>query len=625
MKIYGGGNIYADRNDSGNALAHKVFAVLCILSAVVMTGVYFALEGFSSGNNSVIPEFERAMSNGDYNEALDIYRSVQDKVLSKSPEEAEKMTDENSQLKEMEHLVGLRVDDILSKIRNSRYVPSSEDAAFLGGMQELTTSLVSSWLNDLCTQFLLGKIEKPDITFVLNQMSPIGNFAATVRTMIGELDLIEKATGDVQNAERHFDDGDYITSVKTYKQVLSRNKGFVYDYSEARLAEIMEIMYDPMVERGEHLLDTFRFYSAEVLLSDLAQIFPQDARVANDLLTATSNTSETAVYKGKVEVLCVRNLIADNEIASGFGKSVYDKSLTCEEFEKMLDQLYKNNFCLVDAETLTDLSNDTYLVEKDLIVPVGKKPLIIVVETLDYNAVNYGQGFNRRLVLNDQGQVCSEYIDHNGDAVVSRTREAIGILDKFVESHHDFTYDGAKGVISIAGYEACFGYVISQDEMEDRNRALSRAGYPTVNYSAAELKSNQEAVKSIAEVLKDTGWKFASSTYGYINAKASDMRTIQLDMGKWMDQIEPLLGDTHMIVYPNGDYIYGTDPRAVWLKENGFRIFFGLGPRPYYIYGTNYLYYDRTLINAKILASSDLKRLFDVNLILDKHDNTQKK
>ena len=174
MKIYGGDNTYQDRADSGNAVAHKIFAVLCVLAAVVMTGVYFAIEGFSTGSDSVIPAFEQAMSKGDYDEALDIYRSVQDKVLSKSPSEAEKMTDENSQLLEMERLVGLRVDDICSKIRNSRYKPSAEDAAFLGGMQELTTSLVSSRLNDLCTEFLLGKIEKPDITFVLNQMAPIG-------------------------------------------------------------------------------------------------------------------------------------------------------------------------------------------------------------------------------------------------------------------------------------------------------------------------------------------------------------------------------------------------------------------------------------------------------------------
>lgn len=612
-------NTYINGGDSSGRTPHRIFTILCIVTALALVVVYFYIEGFSKHDNSVIPQFEKALSDGDYNEALELYRQVQDTVLSASPEEADKLEEENDQLAEMERLVSVRVDDICSKVRNERYKPSAEDAAFLSGMQELTTATVSSWLNDLCKEFLLGKIEKPDITFVFNQMSPISNFAATVRPLYSELDLIEMATGDVQNAERHFDSGDYITSVKTYQSVISRNTGFVYDYCSQRLEEIMGIMYEPMIINSEHLLDTFKYYSAEKILSDMAAIFPNDSRTANDLLVATSNTTETVVYNGKVEVLCVRNLIADDDLAKSHGSAVFDKSLTCSEFEKMLQELYKNNFCLVDAEGLADLSNDTYLVETKLTVPVGKKPLIIVIEALDYSAANYGQGFNRRLVLNDQGQVCSEYIDSNGDAVVSRTREAIGILDKFVEEHHDFTYDGAKGVISVAGYESCFGYVISQDEIDDRNSALAQVGFPNVNYSESELNANCASVRSIADVLKDNGWKFASSTYGFINAKQAKMEQIQADMNKWMQQIEPLLGDTHMIVYPNGDYIYGTDPRAVWLKNNGFRIFFGLGPRPYYIYGDNYLYYDRTLITGKTLRNSDLSRLFDASKIVEDH------
>ena len=617
MKDFVNDNVYLNRGRTGGITAHKVFTVLCVVTALALVVSYFLIEGVSKHDDSVIPRFEKSLDDGDYASALSIYRHVQDTVLSVSPEDAEKLEVENGQLAEMERLVSVRVDSICSRVRHDRYQPSSEDAAFLTGMQELTTSIVSSWLNDLCKEFLLGKIEKPDIIFVFNQMSPISNFSATIKPLLAELDTIEMATGDVRNAESHFDSGDYITSVKTYQTVLTRYTGFVNEYCTGRLEEIMTVMYDPMIQQGEHLLDTFKYYSAEKLLSDMAAIFPNDTRTANDLLVATSNTSETITYSGKVEVLCVRNLIADEEIASTHGSTVYDKALTCDQFQRMLEELYKNNYCLVDPEGLVDTSNETYLVETPLTVPIGKKPLIIVVEALDYSAAFYGQGFNRRLVLNDQGQVCSEYVDASGDAVVSRTREVIGILDKFVEDHHDFTYDGAKGAISIAGYESCFGYVVSQDEIDDRNSALAQVGYPSVSYSDSELATNRATVTSIAEVLKDTGWRFASSTYDYINAKEADMELIKSDTGKWMDQIEPLLGETHMIVYPNGDYIFGTDPRAVYLKSNGFRIFVGLGPRPYYTYGDNYLYYDRTLITAKTLkTNSDLSRLFDINKVL---------
>ncbi|SCW39989.1 hypothetical protein SAMN02910456_00909 [Ruminococcaceae bacterium YRB3002] len=612
-------NIYGDRTGSSVKVIHRIFAVLCFILAASIAGAYFYLEGLSRTGSSVVPAFEEALTKGDYEEALRIYRDIQDYVLSAPPESADKMEYENQELYDMEEIVSVRVDEILRKVRYERYTPSTQDQSFLGGMQELTTSIVSSWLKDLCTEFLLGKIEKPDITFVFNTISPISNFSATVRPLQAELDMIEMATGDVRNAETHFEEQDYITAVKTYQSVIERNTGFVHDYSTARLAEIKETMYEPMITLGEHMLDTYKYYTAENLLSDLAAIFPDDARIANDLLTATTNTNETAVYNGKVEVLCVRNLIADTDLArsGNFGSAVLDKYLTCTEFERMLTELYNNNFCLVDAEGLADLSNDTYLVETKLTVPVGKKPLIIVVEDLTYSASNYGQGLNRRLVLNDQGQVCSEYVNSDGEAVVSRLKESIGILDRFVEEHHDFTYDGAKGVISISGYEACFGYVISQDELDDRNSALAAAGYPNANFTPADIDANCSTVMTIAEALKDDGWKFASATYGYINARSSDMDTIKADTEKWMTQIEPLLGDTHMIAYPNGDYIYGTDPRAVYLKNNGFRIFFGIGPRPYYIYGDNYLYYDRTVINGKALKNSDLSRLFDADKVVE--------
>ena len=62
--------------------------------------------------------------------------------------------------------------------------------------------------------------------------------------------------------------------------------------------------------------------------------------------------------------------------------------------------------------------------------------------------------------------------------VVSRTAEAIGILDVFVEKHPDFTYDGAKGIISVSGYESCFGYVVSREQVKERNKQLNAANLP---------------------------------------------------------------------------------------------------------------------------------------------------
>ena len=527
-------------------------------------------------------------------------------------------------LAEMEAIVAEKTDTLCNRILTERYVPNPSDVEFLDSMEELTSSVVYKWLNELCVSFLLGETEKPDVMFVFDQLEPIGNLAATSGPLLRELDNIETATGEVQTAEAAFTKGDYIGAVKGYQGVAEGYDGFVYDYSVARIEEIKDIMYEPMINECEHMLETFKFYSAEVLLSDLAVIFPDDERIKSDLLTATGNTTETYEYYGQIEVLCVRSLIADPEtaFAEGYASNESGLYLTCEEFETMLEQLYAGGYCLVNPENLIDMSDSTYLLERNLKVPVGKKPLIIVVENLTYSATAYGYGTCRQLVLNDSGQVCGQYvtINENGDEeiVISRTAECIGILDQFVEENPDFTYDGAKGIISVSGYESVFGYVVSEDEIDDRNAALATQNMPSIEPTADEILANQETVTKIADALKDEGWQFASCTYGYLpNARSCTMEEIQADTEKWLEQIGPLLGEVHMIVYPGGNYIYGTDDEAVYLKNMGFRIFFGIGSKPYYTYGDNYLYFDRSIISANTLVTYDYSRILDAEAILD--------
>lgn len=605
------------KTDSVLALA-SVF--LCVISIIALIISFVFIDKENNKFNDVIPSFESALESCNYSEALQIYRDVQADVASDSDKSGRDYETRLSLMTTMEELVKTRVESIEERIRYERYEPSANDAAFLDGMGELSGSLISDWLTSLCDEFLLGTIEKPVITFIFEQVEPLKNISATAAPLLKEIDNIEMACGSAQEAEKDYNDGEYIEAVQLYSQIADSYEGFVNTFANERVAEIKEVMYQPMLEEGEHMLDTFKYYSAEELLSGLAAIFPDDERINSDLLEATSHTVPVEEYNGQVEVLSIRGIIADEDTAfsSNYYGSKADLFLTASEFTSILNQLYANDYVLVDAEALVGITDPTYLSEQDLYVPEGKKPLIIIIEQLDYIAENYGAGICRRLVLNDQGQVCAEFSDSEGQLTTTRNAEAIGILDSFVEDHPDFSYNGVKGVISVCGYESVFGYVISDDETDDRTAALTSAGFPNETFTEAEIESNRNTVMAISEALLDTGWKFASSTYGNINAEASDMNVITDDTTKWMEQVEPLLGgDVHMIVYPGGNFINGTDTRAEYLKNLGFRIFFGIGSRPYYTYGINYLYYDRTPVSGASLRSTDFSSLFDVTSVYD--------
>lgn len=601
-----------DRNKRKGS-GHIVAAILCFVLIIVLLVTSFWIDKIHQKEESILPEFIAALDAGDYDKALQMYRSVHDKVVAADPSEMNSIAEETRTLSEMEGEVNRRLETIESMIRNERYAPSVADSAFMNELGELTSSQISGWLNDLCVEFLLGTIEKPDIIFIFNQMTEVGSISASATPLLQEIETIEMARGDVQSAESSYNSENYVLAVQTYQEVVSRYNGFVLDYATNRITEIKDEMYEPMLSEGEQMLSSMKYYSAEELFGDMAVIFPDDARINADLLEATSHTTATTVYHGTVEVLSIRTLIA-NPLANGANSSLF---LTTTEFRRMLEELYANDYVVVDAETLADLSNETFITEMNLVVPEGKKPVVLVFDTFDYSAYNYPVGCCSRLVLNDRNQVCGEYLNSDGQMTISRDAEAIGILEGFIEEHPDFAFDGAKGVISICGYESCFGYVISEDEIDDRNTAFAAVGYPSAHYSSNDIEANRATVISIMNTLKSNGWKFATSTYGNINAYASDMETIQSDTTKWMEQIGSLTGDVHMIVYPGGNYIYGTDDRAEYLKNLGIRIFFGIGSNPYYIYGSNYLYYDRTVINDNVLRNSDVSRLFNASLVLD--------
>ena len=611
---------HVGEDDRGNSRSYYIAAVLCAV-ALIALGLTTVFVGRKSANEmDTVPSFERAIDEGRYADALSIYRGIQDEVLKVSPDDQTSNAAKVQLLDDMENIVRERVDSLCDRIISSRYVLTVSDINFLNSMKELTSSVVSERMYEICEDFLLGNIEKPVVMFFFEQLGPIGNFSATANPLLRELDYIETATGDVQSAEKALDGGDFITAVKKYTLVDEHYDGFVGEYCENRISTIKADMYEPMMDLGEHMLQTYKFYSAETLFSDLAVIFPEDEMIKGNLLTATSHTSEVREYRGAIEVICVRSLIADTDtaFAGRYRSSSTELYLTTTEFENILENLYERDYVLVDPENLIEASDPTFLLERNLKVPKGKKPLVVVVENLQYNAAAYNCGTCRRLVLNDENQVCGEYINSAGETIVSRTAESIGILDTFVEKHPDFTYDGAKGIISVSGHEACFGYVVAAGEIEDRNAALSAANLPLVNPSNDEIDYAREKVTDIVNVLSDNGWKFASCTYNYIeDCRNTEKEILMDDTEKWLDQIGSLFGEVHMLVYPNGNYIYGTDDRAVYYKNLGFRIFFGGGATPYYTYGDNYLYLDRAMMSYKTLTRKAYEELFDYNQIID--------
>ncbi|MDY3282150.1 polysaccharide deacetylase family protein [Dysosmobacter sp.] len=284
-----------------------------------------------------------------------------------------------------------------------------------------------------------------------------------------------------------------------------------------------------------------------------------------------------AAYDGVVEHLFFHPVVAYPELAfDGDYKSdgIDDWMVTAGEYLKILQSVYDKGYVLVDIADCwseqTDEAGQVRMVKNTLYLPEGKKPLILSYDDVNYYEYMLSNGFTYKLILGEDGKIWSYGLDPAGNEVVSRDLDAVTILDKFVEEHPDFSPFGAKGCLSLTGYEGILGYRTQTDRE---------------NWTPEREENRQreiEAVKPIVAELKRTGWTFGSHTWGHISLNSRTTEVVQADMRKWFDEVGSLVGDTTVLFYPfggrlDGDDVRQTGPAFTWMQQQGFRIFCSVG------------------------------------------------
>ena len=282
-------------------------------------------------------------------------------------------------------------------------------------------------------------------------------------------------------------------------------------------------------------------------------------------------------YDGVVEHLFFHPVVAYPELAfDGDSKSdgIDDWMVTAGEYLKILESVYEKGYVLVDIADCwseqTDESGQTRMVKNTLYLPEGKKPLILSYDDVNYYEYMLANGFTYKLIIGEDGKLWSWGKDPQGKEVVSRDLDAVTILDKFVEENPDFSPFGAKGCLSLTGYEGILGYRTQTDSK---------------SWTAEQEANRQkeiEAVKPIVAELKRTGWTFGSHTWGHISLNTRTFDAVTADMQKWFAEVGSLVGETSVLFYPFGGRLDGDDvqqsgPAFRWMQEHGFRIFCSVG------------------------------------------------
>lgn len=258
-----------------------------------------------------------------------------------------------------------------------------------------------------------------------------------------------------------------------------------------------------------------------------------------------------------------------------------DWMVTVEEYNKILQSIYDNDYVLVSmndvwSEYTTD-SGEKRMQRNTLMIPQGKKPLIISFDDVNYYEYMLEEGFTSKLVVATDGNIWAECTDpYTGETFLTQDLDAITILDKFVAEHPDFSPFGVKGCLSLTGYEGILGYRTNTDSAHVNDAAFE-----------ANRQKEIEAVKPVIRRLKETGWYFGSHTWGHINLSNKSLGYIQQDTEKWANEVGSLVGPTQILFYPHGarpdgDHDQGDPgPQFQYLQSQGFRIFASVGISSY--------------------------------------------
>ncbi len=259
-----------------------------------------------------------------------------------------------------------------------------------------------------------------------------------------------------------------------------------------------------------------------------------------------------------------------------------DWMVTVDEYNKILQNLYDKGYVLVSMNDVwseyTTESGETRMQRNTLMIPEGKKPLIISFDDTNYYDYMLEEGFTSKLVIATDGEIWAECTDpYTGETFLTQDLDAITILDKFIREHPDFSPFGVKGCLSLTGYQGILGYRTNTDSAHANDAAFE-----------ANRQREIEAVKPIIRRLKETGWYFGSHTWGHINLSNKSLSYIQQDTQKWADEVGSLVGPTQILFYPHGarpdgDHDQGEDygEQFKWLQSQGFRIFASVGTESY--------------------------------------------
>lgn len=310
-----------------------------------------------------------------------------------------------------------------------------------------------------------------------------------------------------------------------------------------------KVINDALVQ-ADKLCESYLYDEAIALLDGTGYV--KSEKIIHAKQQVEAEKAELVEYDGQFYHVFFHSLIVYPELAfdGDFMHEGYDMWMTTvSEFKAMLPQLYERGFILYN---LSDIKEG-----EKILLPAGKKPLVISIDDVNYYDYMEKDGFADRLVVDENGGIVCEVKTPEGNVELTYDGDVMPILDKFVEEHPDFSYRGAKGVVAVTGYEGAFGYNFIKAEGQEKENLKNEA-------------------KKVAQALKDTGWLIACHSYthnDYFKDGGVSNEDLHYDTNRFKERIYEVVLEPDIYISPFGYHLSEGDERLQYLKDMGYDYF----------------------------------------------------
>lgn len=363
--------------------------------------------------------------------------------------------------------------------------------------------------------------------------------------------------------------------------------------AERELRESEEALESEKVEaldQAEAMAGEYRYQEAISYLEN-TDILSEDERSQEAVAKYQAALDDMYEYEGDIVHFSFTNLVIDT--ARAFDGDDYDSMyrsnmITLKEFQSILQTLYESGYILIDIHSLaeeTGSGSQVTMTAKLPTLPKGKKPMILSVDNLSYSSPRNGDGVATKLALDSEGNVAAVYTDEEGHERRG-AYDVVPVLEEFIGEHPDFSYQGARGIISVAGKNGIFGYPVNVSEGVDNSE-------------------NEAAIRQIADKLKEDGWTFACAGYSYEYMGDMSYDALREDITSWQTKVAPLVGACDTLLYPYGSEVDYTTEKGAFLINQGFRYLVGLWAIGDHLeVNTDYLRQTRRNVTGFVFANS---------------------